>query len=202
MAAVDSSLALYKEKLTERLSLILPGSVLNLPGMAETKTILRRVVDAGTGRKKWHKLRHVNRIRYLTLVLEKKVVSGGVYFAHYEKPIPYFFPIVEVLYTAISRMTTSRYKARIHVDGIDQQKAKELTNALRAKGIMLHKVRSRRDESEPLIRLADMWAGCIRSALLHKDNAEALVLRATRGKYLSLTSRHKRIKSLQDAGIL
>ena len=29
----------------------------------------------------------------------------------------------------------------------------------------LEKVRGRRDESEPVIRLADMWAGCIRAAL-------------------------------------
>jgi len=31
--------------------------------------------------------------------------------------------------------------------------------------VSLEKVRSRRDESEPMIRLADMWAGCIRAAL-------------------------------------
>jgi len=35
---------------------------------------------------------------------------------------------------------------------------------LRVRGVSLEKVRSRRDESEPMIRLADMWAGCIRAA--------------------------------------
>jgi hypothetical protein len=55
--------------------------------------------------------------------------------------------------------------ARVFVDGIDRQKASELTNALRVRGVSLEKVRSRRDESEPMIRLADMWAGCIRAAL-------------------------------------
>jgi hypothetical protein len=53
----------------------------------------------------------------------------------------------------------------VFVDGIDRQKAEELTNALRVRGVSLEKVRGRRDESEPLIRLADMWAGCIRAAL-------------------------------------
>jgi len=52
----------------------------------------------------------------------------------------------------------------VFVDGIDRQKASELTNALRVRGVSLDKVRSRRDESEPMIRLADMWAGCIRAA--------------------------------------
>ncbi|MBI2502370.1 MAG: hypothetical protein HYW07_03950 [Candidatus Latescibacteria bacterium] len=45
------------------------------------------------------------------------------------------------------------------IDGIDQKKAAELTNALRLRGVKLGRIRSRKDEAEPLIRLADMWAG-------------------------------------------
>lgn len=57
-------------------------------------------------------------------------------------------------------------KLYCYVDGIDKTIAKKLTNILRTRGVRLNLVRSRRDESEPLIRLADMWAGCIRGALL------------------------------------
>lgn len=39
-------------------------------------------------------------------------------------------------------------------------------------------VKSRRDESEPLIRLADMWAGCIRAALLGAGEEQAILDRA------------------------
>jgi hypothetical protein len=139
---------------------------------------------AGTNRKKWHKVRHSNKMRYLTLVLEQKIATGEVYAAHFKKPIPYFFPMIEVLEKAIKEMAQRNYSARIHVDGIDKQKSQALTNALRASGISLRMVRSRRDESEPLIRLADMWAGCHRSALLKDKDAQAIFRRAKKEKYL------------------
>lgn len=139
---------------------------------------------AGTNRKKWHKLRYNHRMRYLILVLERKIVAGDVYAAYYKKPIPYFFPIITVLEKAIKQATQGDYHANIYVDGIDRQKAKELTNALRASGISLRMVKSRRDESEPLIRLADMWAGCIRSALLRHKDAQDILKRAKKEEYL------------------
>ncbi len=84
--------------------------------------------------------------------------------------------VIIVLEKAIKRAMQGAYIASIYVDGIDRQKAKELTNVLRASGIPLRMVKSKRDESEPLIRLADMWAGCIRSDLLqHKDAQDILI---------------------------
>ena len=120
---------------------------------------------AGTGHRKWHKSGSERRLRYLNLVFEKKLAAGDVFFGSYPKPLPYFFPFVEVLERAIKIKAEPSYTARVFVDGIDRQKAGELTNALRIRDVTLEMVRSRRDESEPLIRLADMWAGCIRAAL-------------------------------------
>ena len=60
----------------------------------------------------------------------------------------------------------------------------ELTNALRATGISLRMVKGCRDESEPIIRLADMWAGCIRSALFGHKDAQDIVKRAKEESYL------------------
>jgi hypothetical protein len=114
---------------------------------------------AGTGRRKWHKSRPERRLCYLGLVLEKNVVPGGVFFGAYPKPLPYFFPFVEVIEPAIKMMGRKHYTARILIDGIDRQKARELTNALCLRDVCLETVKGRRDESEPLIRLADMWPG-------------------------------------------
>lgn len=139
---------------------------------------------AGTNRKKWHKVRHENRMRYLAYMLEQKIAAGGVYVAYYRKPIPYFFPMIDVLEKAIKQAAKEKYRASIYVDGIDQQKAKELTNALRASGISLRIVKSRRDESEPFIRLADMWAGCMRSALLQRKDTRDMIERAKQEHYL------------------
>jgi len=76
------------------------------------------------------------------------------------------------------------YQARIYIDGVDKQKAQELTNALRARSISLRIIKGRRDESEPLIRLADMWAGCLRSALLKRKDAQEMITRAKSECYL------------------
>ncbi len=78
-----------------------------------------------------------------------------------------------------------KYTARVYVDGIDLKKAAELTNALRLRGVSLEQVKSRRDESEPLIRLADMWAGCIRGVWKGKAEEQALLERARRRDYLT-----------------
>ncbi len=142
---------------------------------------------AGTGRRKWHKTRPARRMHYLTRAFERNVGSKEVFFSSYPKPIPYFFPLIEVLEYAIKAKATGPYTARIFVDGIDRKKAMELTNALRLRGVSLEMVRSRRDESEPLIRLADMWAGCIRGAQEGGAEEQALVARATQAKYLRPT---------------
>jgi len=139
---------------------------------------------AKTHKLKWHKTRHDRRMYYLTLILDKKIATGDVYTAHYQKPIPYFFPIINVLEKAIKEAAKGLYRATIYVDGIDRKKAVELTNALRAAGVSLRMVKGCRDESEPIIRLADMWAGCIRSALLGRQDTQDMVKRAKKENYL------------------
>jgi hypothetical protein len=136
---------------------------------AEDHDRLRRKLEeieeaAGTGHRKWHKSRSERRLRYLALMLESRLLQGQIFFGTYRKPTPYFFPFMETIEGAIKTRANGSYTAKVFIDGIDRQKAAELTNALRDRGVSLQMVRGRRDESEPLIRLADMWAGCIRAA--------------------------------------
>lgn len=65
-----------------------------------------------------------------------------------------------------------------------EEMAKKLTNALRSRGASLRMVQSRREESEPLIRLADMWAGCIRGALLLGEDSMRIFQQAQKTGYL------------------
>jgi Protein of unknown function (DUF3800) len=123
------------------------------------ETLVEIEREAGTGARKWHKSHASRRLRYLNLALERRIGAGEVFFGSYQKPLPYFFPMLDVLERAIRRKAVTPYTARVFVDGIDKKKAAELTNALRLRDISLEMVRSRRDESEPVIRLADMWAG-------------------------------------------
>ena len=139
---------------------------------------------AKTGHRKWHKSKSARRLKYLELVLQKKICRGEIYFGKYRKPLPYFLPLLETLEKAIMDSGVKEYRAIVYVDGIDKKKAAELTNALRIRGINLELVRSRRDESEPLIRLADMWAGCIRSSVLGNKDSEAIFRQAKKLVYL------------------
>jgi len=140
--------------------------------------------EAGTGGRKWHKPNAARRLRYISRALEKRIGAGEVFFGLYPKPMPYFFPILEILEQGIKRTASASYTARIFVDGIDKKKASELTNALRLRGISLDMVRSRRDESEPVIRLADMWAGCIRRATMGAGDEQMLLQKALTTGYL------------------
>ena len=143
---------------------------------------------AGTGHRKWHENRPARRLRYLDLALERDVGYNEVFFGLFPKPLPFFFPMLQVVEVAINAVASAPYTTRVVVDGIDRKKAAELTNALRLRGVSLEMVRSRRDESEPIIRLADMWAGCIRAALLGRAEERALLKRAMETDYIRSTN--------------
>ena len=148
-------------------------------------------LSAGTGRLKWHKSRHERRMKYLEMVLQRKIGRGEVFFGKYKKPLPYFFPMLETLKYAIMNKADGDYRVIVSVDGIDKKKAAELTNALRLGGLKLEMVRGKRDESEPLIRLADMWAGCVRDAFLSGGQAKMFYERARKTGYLMEIGQNK-----------
>lgn len=146
---------------------------------------------AGTGRLKWHKSRHERRMKYLEMVLQRKIGQGEVFYGKYKKPLPYFFPMMETIKQAIVNKATGDYRAIISVDGLDKKKAAELTNALRIGGLKLEMVRGRRDESEPIIRLADRWAGCVRDAFLSGGQAKIFYEQAMKTGYLIEIEKNK-----------
>lgn len=146
--------------------------------------LLTKEDAARTGRRKWNNLQHNRRLVYLRSLLDQSIGSKRVFFVRYKKPIPYFFPVIEILEKSINHMGGSSISARVYVDGTNKTIARALTNALRSRGISLTMIKGKRDENEPLIRLADMWAGCIRSALLHKFDAQEIFERAQKEDYL------------------
>ena len=155
-------------------------------------TLRKQLVDietqAETHALKWHKSRPERRVKYLSLVLDRNIGFGNVYIGRYKKPIPYFFPILEVVEKAIMRASKGKYRAIVHVDGINKTIARALTNALRSRGVSLRMVRSRKDESEILIRFVDIWAGCIRSAILKERGNAAVFNKAQQSGYLQETT--------------
>ena len=146
--------------------------------------------EVGTGNRKWHKTRPERRLEYLEWILKRGVGKGGVFFGCFQKPLPYFLPLLETIEQAVANSAESDYQATVYIDGIDQKKAAEMTNALRLRGVRLRQVRSRKDEAEPLIRLADMWAGCVRAALLGRTTEKSLLARAMKQGYLKAMTKN------------
>jgi hypothetical protein len=133
---------------------------------------------------KWHKSRHDRRMKYLSLVLTKGIAKGLVFMGKYQKPVQYFFPMASLIEHAIKDAAPQNYLAIVHVDGINKKVATELTNALRATGVSLRMVKNKTDDGEVLIRLADMWAGCARNALLGASDSITLLTKAKETGYL------------------
>lgn len=154
----------------------------------EQNALRQQIIDteqeSGIGLSKWSNASQDRRIKFLRLVLERDIGRRDIFYGTYKKPIPYFFPMLDLIAKAIKAKAKSEYQTKVYVDGIDRKKARELTNALRIEGISLKMVKSRRDESEPLIRLADRWAGCVRAALEANKEAKALVKKAKLEDYL------------------
>ena len=156
-------------------------------GMLRRK--LREVEDAvGVGKKKWKKTRSENRLNFLRQVVERRIGKGEVFFGVYKKPLPFFFPMLEVIEKGIKRKARGVYTARVWVDGIDKKKANEMTNALRARGISLSRVKSKRDEAEVIIRLADRWAGCVSIGVEKGGEEKKLFNKAIKQGYLRKVS--------------
>ena len=149
------------------------------------ESLIRLEQQSKIGAKKWHKLRSPEREAFLDLVVRAKLGAGQVFFGKYQRSLPFFEPMVETLSRAIQLLAADNHRAVVYVDGIDRKKAGELTRALREKGIKTELVRSARDESEPLIRLADRWAGCIRGGFEGQDTARSLVGHAVEVRYLT-----------------
>ena len=136
------------------------------------EALLNLEIKSKVRKVKWHKAQRLEREEFLFLSSQAGL-SIKVYYGEYSKDVSFISSIAEALYQAIKDLRIEKYEAIICVDGIDGKKSEELTTVLRRSGVKLRHVRTARDESEVLIRLADRWAGCIR--LAQKD-AECLKL--------------------------
>lgn len=135
--------------------------------------------------RKWFNSRSPVKEEFLRLVVNKNLAKGDLYYGTFKKPLPFFLPMLKTIEKAIKeKVGSDPYQAIIYVDGIDKKKSKELTKALRLRGIKLKYVRSARDESEPLIRLADRWAGCIRHAQEGRKANQQILSKAEKDKYI------------------
>jgi hypothetical protein len=163
--------------------------VVSIVSAEEQEQLRNKLLEAEETNKiharKWFNSRSPIKEEFLRTLINTGLAKGDVYYSKYKKPLPFFLPILETIEKAIKDKTDGKpYLAIVYVDGIDRKKATELTGGLRLKGIKLQYVRSVRDESEPLIRLADRWAGCIRDSIEGKEINTNILTKAEKDCYI------------------
>ena len=134
---------------------------------------------SGKTRRKWTKSRDKERHQYIELALIPRQFKGKIFYKIYKDSKAYEDLMVLVIGRAINIYTTTRditdYKATIVIDGLQDRVQKRVTKSLRQLGIKMRKVVGGRDESSPLLRLADNLAGMIRESEENKGDYKKIV---------------------------
>lgn len=155
---------------------------------ADIETIRQQFLSLETGlkigSKKWHKLRHQSRVEFINGCLRENQKGISIYFGRFQKPVPFFFPTLEVVQCALKKSSENQ-QVIVNIDGLDAISAKKMTNVLRTRHRRLKLVKGSKDESEVLIRLADRWAGALRLAFAEGSKEyKELVTRAVKKEIL------------------
>lgn len=132
------------------------------------------------GTVKWHKANYPYRLQFMNEFLRYGGKNVHAYFIKTPKPVFYYLPLIDLLQQATTLHGSALTQTQVCIDGLDKISAKKITNALRTAHRSIRLVRGVRDESEPVIRLADRLAGCIRMALRGNEECKALLASATK----------------------
>lgn len=157
----------------------------------EDRTEINRFLEEGeikSGKKKtkWSRTKREYKIAYLEEVLRSDLLKEKVFYSLGEESKAY----KEVtLITIASAITSAKdeedYRASIFIDGLAKAEVNTISVRLRKIGVHTDKVRGVRDESEPLIRLADAISGLVREDYEKVDYAQKLFNLASSKKVLT-----------------
>lgn len=131
----------------------------------------------GKHKSKWGKTKHEIRSRYIKSTLKLIKKSGHVYYASFFQTKEYVALTAFALAQAISihsdKLPT---ESTIIIDGLKSAEQTKVSKLMKIFNIKYAKIRGARDESEPVLRLADSIAGLVRDAEEKNDFFEKLLL--------------------------
>ena len=137
------------------------------------------------GRRKWMKTRNEQRLAYIRGILKIPALKGGLNYAVYHNTTDYLPRTVLTTARAITKYGEGDYKAVILVDGLRKSQTRWFGAELRHLHIRTEKVRGvRKEEAEPLMRLADAIAGFVRAAISGDKTMHRVLERAKRQGYI------------------
>ena len=136
--------------------------------------------QSGKQLKKWSKARFRDRLAYIEAVIQQPLFRGLIFFSRHANSQAYFELTVETTARAIHHKNKEASPATVTVDGLRGRDVNRFKTRLRGSGVNVRKVRGARDESEPIVRLADAAVGFIRDFLEGQDYAVKLYENAIR----------------------
>ena len=118
------------------------------------------------GNRKWFHSNAKRREAYIREIIERKPFRGSIFYSYYEDSKAYFDLTVFSTAKAVLNKACGPYETTVLVDGPKRSERHRFSAGLRRLNIRVRKVRGvRKDENEPLIRLADAIAGFVRDFL-------------------------------------
>lgn len=124
--------------------------------------------QSGKGKTKWIKAKRVVTDKYLDMALSSKSFKHKIFYQVFAESKLYQDLTCLVVAKAINRYIgqqgISRYQAIVLIDGLRKTETRKISKSLRNLGVKTRKVKGLRDESDPVIRLADTVVGVIREA--------------------------------------
>lgn len=144
------------------LSIVLLSSKLDL-----IRSSLEKIEqESGKHLKKWQKTRSKERINYIQSILNHEALKGSLFFSYYQNAGKEYLPLT--VYTVANLISSQvKVKSLIHitVDALNKKEKTIITAKLRQFNFSIEKVTGRRDQSDPLLRLADALAGFVRDGI-------------------------------------
>ena len=118
-----------------------------------------------SGWRKWSRAKDIAREPYIRGVLSIQELQGLLYYAVYTSGNDYELLTAKTAAEILMLHEGNKVKCAVYVDGMDKTVSQRFAVALRQKhGVLTGKVRGLKDESSPLIRLADALCGWVSEA--------------------------------------
>lgn len=140
--------------------------------------------QSGKKQRKWFKTKEIERNKYLDTVLSFKELEDKIYYQIFKETKSYknlmALAIAEAIKCYIEEQKIGLYQATILIDGLRKTEVHKMSKALREQGAKIRKVKGLKDESEPIIRLADAIAGLVRKAEEGNQKSKSITREASK----------------------
>ena len=127
---------------------------------------------SGKGKKKWSGARKDKRLAYLRAAISGAAsLKAILFYSVFRVTTDYDEATIAGIKKLVRRLSPFNFKVYVYVDGLGKKKCSRYKTCLRKRGYPVEKVSGiRKDENDPLIRLADAVAGASRDLLERGDS--------------------------------